>query len=99
MSSYITRKLPGAWLHVLASLLEHGQATAQEIAADDGGNYTWRTVGSTLSAMLPAGFVQHSGKKTWALTKTGIETALQAEKEAAEQLANEPGLLNSQALK
>ena len=96
MSSHITRRLPGAWLHVLASLLEHGQATTQEIA-DDGGDYTWRTVGSTLSAMLPAGFVQHSGKKTWALTKTGIETALQAEKEAAEQLANMPALLNGQA--
>jgi hypothetical protein len=35
--------------------------------------------------MLPAGLVQHCGRKTWGLTKAGIEAALQAEKEAAEQ--------------
>jgi hypothetical protein len=77
----VQRNLPGAWLHVLAQLMEHGQASTQEMA-DAGRVYTLRTVGNSLSSMLP---VQHCGRKTWGLTKAGIEAALQAEKEAAEQ--------------
>lgn len=82
----MSRHFPGAWLHVLATLLSEGQATAQEIA-DDGHAYTLRTVSSTLSHMLPAGFVQHCGRKTWGLTKDGIQAALTAEQEAAALLS------------
>ena len=74
--------LPGAWLHALAHLLEHGQARTDEIAQADG-IYAVGTLRSALSNMHQAGLVQRLPGMLWGLSKAGIDAALQAEEEAA----------------
>lgn len=76
-----TGELPRAWQAVLKVLLEEGQATANEIAAQSEG-YAAASISGALTNMLPSGFVQHCGKRRWGLTKFGIEVALSHEAEA-----------------
>jgi hypothetical protein len=81
------KSLPGAWLAVLAVLLEEGQAAAVQITAAQT-TYCYRTLSSALSNLHSMGLVQHCGAKRWGLTKAGIEAALLAEEEEAQAVSS-----------
>ncbi len=75
------KPLPGAWLAVLAVLLETGTGSTADLK-EACKEYARTTISGVMSHMHQHGFVQYAPGKQWGLTHAGIEAALEAEAEA-----------------